>query len=459
MKFYIATFMCAFSVIASAAVSGDFTYTDYDTYIQIDRYDGSGGAVSIPAAINDTPVTKIRNKAFWTKTTITSLSISSNLTSGASFPGCTTLASIEVDPNNLVYCSENGFLFDKEKTELIQAPPASVPGNYTIPDHVTSLNGNAFWGCYTLTTVNISSNLISLGDHTFFDCGSLSAIIVDEDNQHFCSPNGVLFNKNMSTLVRVPETRTGAFSIPYGVTLVDNLAFKNCQVTSVIIPSTVTRLDSFSFAGCDQLRNVWFLGDAPNTGTSVFQAITDLTTYYLPDSTGFTLPTWEEFPCEVAGSDFILPSGLPAEDISTYENWVQSNAPSWNAIQFGGIPAHDLEKAWLMDTQPVENMDSLVDLHIEAFNISSNKISLTLGLNINGQPKAGSVNGWLAINGQGSLTSNEWYTAVGQSADQDKISFNNGQATIVFDCPSEACFFMPLLQPNLLSGEVTIQAQ
>jgi hypothetical protein len=103
-------------------------------------------------------------------------------------------------------------------------------------------------------------------------------------------------------------------------------------------------------------------------------------------------------------------------------------------------------------------MDSVTDFHVEAINVFSNKIHLTLKLNINGQHKTGAVNGWLAIEGKGSLT-NEWHTAGGQSADQDKLSFSDGLTMIVFDCPSDACFFMPVLQKSLPSGGVTVEAQ
>jgi hypothetical protein len=108
---------------------------------------------------------------------------------------------------------------------------------------------------------------------------------------------------------------------------------------------------------------------------------------------------------------------------------------------------------------PAENMDSIMEFHVEEINVASSQIALILGLNINGLPKAGEVNGWLTIRGRESLTTNEWQTVGGQSADQDKLSFSNGQAQIVFDCPSGMYFFMPILQKELSSGGVTIEAQ
>ncbi len=59
------------------------------------------------------------------------------------FTPCFSLTTISVDSNNPAYASEGGVLFNKDKTTLIQFPPAGV-GSYTIPDSVTNIGDMAF---------------------------------------------------------------------------------------------------------------------------------------------------------------------------------------------------------------------------------------------------------------------------------------------------------------------------
>ena len=59
------------------------------------------------------------------------------------FLGCESLTSINVDPNNKFYSSENGVLFNKNKTELIYCPKQSS-GEYTVPNSVKTIKSFAF---------------------------------------------------------------------------------------------------------------------------------------------------------------------------------------------------------------------------------------------------------------------------------------------------------------------------
>ena len=59
------------------------------------------------------------------------------------FLGCESLTTINVDPNNKFYSSENGVLFNKNKTELIYCPKQSS-GKYTVPNSVKTIKSFAF---------------------------------------------------------------------------------------------------------------------------------------------------------------------------------------------------------------------------------------------------------------------------------------------------------------------------
>ncbi len=59
------------------------------------------------------------------------------------FLGCDSLTSINVDPDNKFYSSENGVLFNKNKTELIYCPKQNS-GEYTVPNSIKTIKSLAF---------------------------------------------------------------------------------------------------------------------------------------------------------------------------------------------------------------------------------------------------------------------------------------------------------------------------
>ncbi len=145
-------------------------------------------------------VTEIGESAFSNCDSLTSITIGSGVTSigNKAFAGCTSLTEIKV-PQNAVYLVEDGVLFSKDKTMLIQYPAGKTDA-YTVPDSVTAIGdwafangkltevtlpqsvtkiGNcAFYGCELLTAAALGDGVTSIGDYAFYDCDSLSAITV-----------------------------------------------------------------------------------------------------------------------------------------------------------------------------------------------------------------------------------------------------------------------------------------
>jgi len=123
-------------------------------------------------------VTSIGGLAFYHCTSLTSISIPNSVTSigDSVFNSCTSLTSITVDNNNQYYASEGGILYNKEKTTLIQAPPAGISNAFTIPDSVTSIGDSAFYYCTGLTSITIPNCVTSIVYQPFYFCTSLTNV-------------------------------------------------------------------------------------------------------------------------------------------------------------------------------------------------------------------------------------------------------------------------------------------
>ncbi|MCL2327276.1 MAG: leucine-rich repeat protein [Bacteroidetes bacterium] len=87
------------------------------------------------------------------------------------------LTTIYVENNNLYYCSENGVLFNKEKTKLLKYPEGKTDVDYIIPESVTDIEDDAFRNCRNLTSITIGSNVMSIKS-PFEGCDGLKQICV-----------------------------------------------------------------------------------------------------------------------------------------------------------------------------------------------------------------------------------------------------------------------------------------
>lgn len=388
-------------------------------------------AYSVPAG-----VTNLGYSAF-AGCNVTSVTLSASVRGIGiyAFITCTNLAAIAADTNNPLYSDDGGVLFDKTKTTLANFPtgrggvyaiPASVThiGEYAfhenrkiacvdIPSSVTSIGTYAFGNCYALTNAPVPLSVTSIGERVFYGCAGLT---------------------------RLP--------VPSSITNIGRYAFGRCEgLVNIVIPKNVTSVGSNAFWNCTNLERADFLGNAPSLGSSVFDGCAaGFTVYYLAGKAGFTSPTWNGYPSAVLSGAAILPPGIPFG--TKYEAWVLTNAPGWNAVNFTAVPAEDFEKAWLINACPESNMQAKTDFRVQQFSVGENQILVTLGLKIKAQPKAGPVNGWLAVEGRNSMMEG-WQTVAGQTAEQNKLSFTNGQAAVLFDKPASARFFRPGLQTDV----------
>jgi len=278
-------------------------------------------------------VTSIGYEAFYGCRGLTSITIPESVTSiaGSAFEFCDGLTAIAVDENNENYCSIEGVLFDKAVTTVIWYPAEKKETEYVIPDSVTRIGYDAFYncdgltsvtipdsvttidaftfiGCSNLTSIEIPDSVTRIGQHsfkscgltsvtigsgvtdigwyTFSSCGSLLAITVDENNENYCSIDGVLFDKAVTTIICYPAGKQETeYVIPDGVTSIGDCAFYNCDgLTSITIPDSVTSIGSHAFYDCDGLTSITIPDSVTSIGDSAFYYCSGLTTITIPDS-------------------------------------------------------------------------------------------------------------------------------------------------------------------------------
>lgn len=189
------------AVAADTLTSGDYEYIVHDDgTVEITKYIGSESELIMPSNIDGKVVTKIYDYAL---------------------VNC-DFKSITVDTDNKYFSSEDGVLFNKNKTEIIRYPSCSERELYVIPNGVTNIYSNAFDNCDNLIDIIIPNSVITIGESAFSECYKLRSIVI---------PDGVT------------KIAAGTFS-------------SCCELYSVILGNSVESIDFKAFYYCINLLNI-----------------------------------------------------------------------------------------------------------------------------------------------------------------------------------------------------------
>ncbi len=124
---------------------------------------------------------------------------------------------------------------------------------------LTKIGKEAFYACSSLTEVTLPKKLINIGEDAFGACKALKEIKVEAGNTAFTSIDGVLFNKEKTTLLTFPFANTANYQVPVGTTKIAPSAFSECnKLASIQFPNTLIEIGSEAFYKCLKLENITF---------------------------------------------------------------------------------------------------------------------------------------------------------------------------------------------------------
>ena len=262
--------------------NGAFYYCDGLTSVSMPEVrtidDGAFFKCSALTSVEMPAVTTINDAAFANCTALTSVSMPEVTTIGIeAFTFCSALTSVEM--------------------------PA-----------VETISHQAFGGCSALAYIHLPASCTSVFYNPFVACKSLREITVDENNPDYTSVDGVLYDKNVETLLACPGSKS-FIDIPSSVTTIDVYAFGECSaLTSVEMPA-VTTIGEYAFGGCSALTSVDIPASVTMIGEGAFTYCDALTAVYCH---------WDEpLECEPFFTDEVIANAtlyVPTGSIDAYES-------------------------------------------------------------------------------------------------------------------------------------------
>lgn len=223
------------------------------------------------------------------------------------------IKSIEVDPENKVYASENGVLFDKAMTELIKYPSGKKDKSYAVPEGVVTISDRAFNSCPEISSVTLPQSVAYIGSYAFYECGKL--IDIDLPKSVETIGEGAFADcSNLESIV-----------IPDGIISINNATFRNCyRLSSVVLPSGIVEIGDGAFEDCHRLEQISLPDDLIVIGKWAF------------DNTGL--------------SQLTLPKGLIAIGDSAFRNCNISVLKVPDSVDYIGSGAF-AECSWLVKAE------------------------------------------------------------------------------------------------------------
>ena len=209
----------------------------------------------------------------------------------SAFYGCDFLSEIVI-PSSVTSIGDSAFSYCASLSEIV------------IPSSVTSIGKGAFSCCVSLSEIVIPSSVTSIGYKAFCGCSSLKYISIPKSviglngnpfvewkgkleclSPNFVYEDDVLFNKDKSRIISFRNQNIESYVIPSSVTSIGDRAFYGCRsLSEIAIPSSVTSIGDWAFSRCASLSEIVIPSSVTSIGDSAFSYCASLSEIVIPSS-------------------------------------------------------------------------------------------------------------------------------------------------------------------------------
>ena len=205
---------------------------------------------------------------------------------------------------NEVFVDEWGVEYSKDGRKLLKVLPGKLSGAYSVKEGTRIICDSAFSCSDSLSEIVIPSSVTSIGDRAFSRCFSLKYISIPKSviglngnpfaewygklqclSPNFVYEDDILFNKDKSRIISFRNQNIKSYVIPSSVTNIDDSAFSCCRsLSEIVIPSSVTSIDDSAFSSCRSLSEIVIPSSVTSIGDWAFVGCSSLSEIVIPSS-------------------------------------------------------------------------------------------------------------------------------------------------------------------------------
>lgn len=227
-------------------------------------------------------LTEIGDAAFLYDEKLTSLSLPASLTSIGEdvFNGLDAMEAVNVAPGCPILSSDNGVLFNADKTSLLLYPAMKTAESYTLPDNTTEIGLSAFYGQKFMKSVNLPAGLKTVSDMAFAGSVALESITIPASVDSLgvsafesChSLKSVVIDAQINTIPAscfIDCSSLSEISLPESIKEIANAAFAYTAFSTFVLPENVERVGMLAFSYMNNLKTFYINPKLVYLGTSI----------------------------------------------------------------------------------------------------------------------------------------------------------------------------------------------
>ena len=238
---------------------------------------------------------------------------------------------------NEAFVDEWGVKYSKDGRKLLKAP-GELSGAYSVKEGTRIICNSAFWNCGSLSEIVIPSSVTSIGESAFSSCTSLKYIsipksVIGLNGNPFANWNGklkclspnfvyeddILFNKDKSRIISFRNQNIETYVIPSSVTSIGDWAFSYCfSLSEIVISSSVTSIGDSAFSWCLSLSEIVIPSSVTSIGKGAFSSCSHLSEIVIPSSVT-SIGDWAFENCSSL-SEIVIPSSVTSIGDSAFSS-------------------------------------------------------------------------------------------------------------------------------------------
>ena len=201
------------------------------------------------------------------------------------------------------FIDERGVKYSKDGRKLLKAP-GKLSGAYSVKEGTRIICDTAFFFCGSLFEIVIPSSVTSIGDWAFSFCSSLIYISIPKSviylngnpfaewngkleclSPNFVYEDDVLFNKDKSRIISFRNQNIKSYVIPSSITSIGDRAFSGSDsLSEIVIPASFTSIGDGAFFGCRSLSEIVIPSSVTSIGKGAFSYCDSLSEIVIPSS-------------------------------------------------------------------------------------------------------------------------------------------------------------------------------